>query len=540
MSEEAPLFAPQAEPEKTTSEERRTPATDERRTAATDEAWLVMIVDDEQGVHDITTLALKKFRFQGKKLKFIHAYSRPEAEKMIVENPDTALMLLDVVMDSDDAGLLVANFVRNEAKNSFVRIVLRTGQPGAAPESKVIHDYDINDYKDKTELTAQKLTTTLFASLRSYRDIIALDKNRKGLERVVYSTSELFKTSGMKEFVSGLLLQISSVMGLSGDTLLASSPDSASSFIAGCNGNDDGICSDSNIIAGTGRFSSASGKTVSSVVRGDDLELICKAIKEEKSCCGNGNCVFYFKNKAGSFGFVYITNCEGVNSIDQKLIEMFCANISIAYENISLYREIEDTQSEVIHTLGSIAEFRSKETSQHVSRVAAFSELLALKSGMDPKKATLLHLASPMHDIGKVGIPDNILNKPGKLTDEEFVIMKSHAQIGYDMLKGSDRPILHAAAIVAHQHQEKWDGSGYPQGLAGEDIHVYGRISAVADVFDALSHKRCYKDAWTEEQVKTFFEEQTGKHFDPVFAGILLDNIDEFQRIRKELDDLDS
>ncbi|WP_229855096.1 HD-GYP domain-containing protein [Candidatus Sulfurimonas marisnigri] len=136
--------------------------------------------------------------------------------------------------------------------------------------------------------------------------------------------------------------------------------------------------------------------------------------------------------------------------------------------------------------MGSITETRSKETGKHVKRVAAYSELLALKAGLSTAEAKLLRLCSPMHNIGKVAIPDNILNKPGKLTDSEFTIMKTHAKLGYEMLEHSNRDILKAAAIVAHEHHEKYDGSGYPRKLKGEEIHIYGQITAVADVFDAL------------------------------------------------------
>ena len=151
-----------------------------------------------------------------------------------------------------------------------------------------------------------------------------------------------------------------------------------------------------------------------------------------------------------------------------------------------LNEEIEESQREVLFTLGAIGESRSRETFNHVKRVAEYSKLIALKLGLDSKSAELLKMASPMHDIGKVGIPDAILNKPGKLTADEFEIMKTHAVLGYEMLNVSTRPLLKAAAIVAHEHHEKFDGTGYPRGLKGKDIHVYGRITAIADVFDAL------------------------------------------------------
>ena len=197
-----------------------------------------------------------------------------------------------------------------------------------------------------------------------------------------------------------------------------------------------------------------------------------------------------------------------------------------------LYIEIENTQKEIIFTMGAAGELRSKETGQHVKRVAEYSKLLAQLSGLSDNEAELIKLASPMHDIGKVGIPDAILHKPGKLTPEEFEIMKTHAQLGYNMLKGSNRTILKSAAIVAHQHHEKYNGKGYPQGLKGEDIHIFGRITAVADVFDALGSERAYKKAWADSKILELFEEEKGQHFDPKLIELFMKNKKRFYKIR--------
>lgn len=199
-----------------------------------------------------------------------------------------------------------------------------------------------------------------------------------------------------------------------------------------------------------------------------------------------------------------------------------------------LNEEIIQTQKEVVEKMGAIGETRSKETGDHVKRVAEYSYLLALLYGLPLKDALLLKQASPMHDIGKVGIPDSILNKPGKLSTEEFEVMKTHAQIGYEMLKSSQRDILKASATVAHTHHEKWDGSGYPLGLKGEEIHIYGRITAVADVFDALGHDRVYKKAWELDAILEYFKEQRGKHFDPRLVDLFFDNLEKFLEIQKE------
>ena len=203
----------------------------------------------------------------------------------------------------------------------------------------------------------------------------------------------------------------------------------------------------------------------------------------------------------------------------------------------SLNKEIEETQKEVVFTMGSIGESRSKETGNHVKRVAEYSKLLALYYGLPTEEAEMLKQASPMHDIGKVAIPDAILNKPGRFDDAEREIMNTHAQLGFDMLKHSNRALLKMSSIVAYEHHEKWDGSGYPRGLSGEDIHIYGRITALADVFDALGSDRCYKKAWDDEKIFNLFKEERAKHFDPKLVDIFFEHLDEFLVIRDSLKD---
>lgn len=204
----------------------------------------------------------------------------------------------------------------------------------------------------------------------------------------------------------------------------------------------------------------------------------------------------------------------------------------------ALQKEIEDTQKEVVFRMGAIGESRSKETGNHVKRVAEYSKAFALLYGLDEKEAEMLKQASPMHDIGKVAIPDAVLNKPGRFNEKERELMNTHARLGYEMLTGSLRPLLNTAAILAYQHHEKWDGSGYPQGLKGEEIHIYGRITAVADVFDALGSDRCYKKAWNDEKIFNFFKEESGKHFDPQLIEIFFEHLDTFLEIRKKFKDM--
>jgi len=268
-----------------------------------------------------------------------------------------------------------------------------------------------------------------------------------------------------------------------------------------------------------------------SIIRHPDMSKeffkeLWKTIKEKKTWHG----IIKNKTKSGKATFMD-TTIVPILDLNDNIVEYMSIRHEVT-QIINLKQEIEDTQKEVVFTMGSIGETRSKETGNHVKRVAEYSYLLAILANLEEKEAELLKLASPMHDIGKVGIPDNILNKPGKLTAQEFGIMKDHSRLGYEMLKGSNRSILKTSAIVAYEHHERWDGRGYPRGLEQNDIHIYGRITSICDVFDALGSNRCYKKAWELDKILTLFKEERGKQFDPNLIDLFLENLDKFLVIR--------
>lgn len=244
------------------------------------------------------------------------------------------------------------------------------------------------------------------------------------------------------------------------------------------------------------------------------------------------------ENVIGAF---QVINRQGNGGVfDERDMERLTLATTYAAETIvsaKLTAEIQETQKEVVFRMGAIGESRSKETGNHVKRVAEYSKLFALKYGLSESEAELLKQASPMHDIGKVAIPDNILNKNGRFNDDERKIMDTHAQLGYDILKNSERSLLQAAAIVAYEHHEKYDGTGYPRGLKAEDIHIYGRITALADVFDALGSDRVYKKAWDDERILDLFKKERGKHFDPKLIDIFFENMEQFFAIRESFKD---
>jgi len=503
--------------------------------------WIVYIVDDDEEVHSVTKLALSNFTFGGRPLKFLHAYSGEEAKKGFEENSDIALVLLDVVMESDHAGLDVVKHVREKLSNRMTRIVLRTGQPGQAPEKRVITEYDINDYKEKTELTSQKLFTLLSASLRSYRDMVALDESRKGLREIIDASANIFSIKSMRQLAEGALHQMLSMLHIHDDgSFYGTNVDSLAACKKGTN---------FSVLAGTGRFHELP-ETKQELV-GIPLEVIehisnaaqndHKAFEKNHIHVFNKNhIVSYHKGRGDHENLLYLGGEMDYSELDKSLIELYARNVGIAFENIELHEQIEETQREIVYRLGEAVETRSMETGNHLKRVSEMSKMLALEIGLTEHEAERIKYASPLHDVGKIGIPDAILNKPGKHTPEEWEVMQSHAELGYKMLASSEKPILQAGAIIAQEHHEKWDGSGYPYGKKGTDIHVYGRITALADVVDALASRRCYKKAWALEDIYALVKEQRGKHFDPNMTDILINNFDKIENIMKQFSDVSS
>lgn len=332
--------------------------------------YKVLIADDDKEVHSITKVMLKDFVFDGMGIEIISAYSGNDTKRILEENQDIAVILLDVVMEDTNTGLQVVEYIRKVLKNDRIRIILRTGQPGEAPEDRIVRDYDINDYRLKTEMTVQRLNTSLYSALRAYRDI----------ER-----------------------------------------------------------------------------------------------------------------------------------------------------NNSLSRMLEQTQEEIIFTLGEVIENHFEETAGHVRRVANLMELLSLKIGFPQSESSIIRIASTMHDVGKVAIPDAILKKPGKLTAEEFEQMKKHTEIGHLILSKSDLDIFKKAAVIAKSHHEKYNGLGYPEGLKGDEIPLNARMMAIVDVFDAILSKRCYKEAESMDTAIELLVSERGKHFDPFLVDLFLENINEIR-----------
>ncbi|CDG85609.1 DUF3369 domain-containing protein [Janthinobacterium agaricidamnosum] len=485
--------------------------------------WRVLIVDDDVDVHAVTRLALRNVVFKERELELFSAYSGREAFDILRDTPDIALVLLDVVMETDDAGLILARRIREELNNQIVRVVLRTGQPGQAPEQRVIIEYDINDYKAKTELTTQKLFTTVISALRAYESLMMLERSRIGLGKILAGATNLYQIHSLREFASGVLNQVSAILDVGADGVLC--------LMQGGSGKP-------SVVAATGSYAAlAELETMP-----DDHALaptIRKAFAEKRSQFEHPANVLFIQTEGDRQLAISVTPPWPLAQIQRDLLEVFCQRIAAAFDNLYMYGQLRKAQEATVVALAGLAEFRDGDTGDHVLRVQTLSSAIAAslkQHGVYPDELTpqlldMIGLASILHDVGKVATPDNILLKPGRHNDEERAQMQLHASVGQTILERAANMVdgvsyLSYGAQIAGGHHEHFDGAGYPQGLIGRAIPLAARIVAVVDVFDALLHERPYKESWPYPQVRSYIEERSGSQFDPEVVSALMALVD--------------
>ncbi len=488
--------------------------------------WRILVVDDDDSVHQVTKLVLADAQIENRQLDIVSVYSMDEAKKKLLEEDDFCMAFVDVVMETDHAGLELVQWIREELKNQAIRLILRTGQAGSAPEAKVIKDFDINDYKEKTDFTSNKMITTVYAGIRAYRDIMTIQRSLDAFKKLIEATHDLLKINQLKPFGSAALNHLLALMNVESSAL----------YIARTEIDFDHQ-STSLIIACTGKYVCESDSLESSDISIDVKEKIQEVFINKKHYSDDTCFVGYYQAALNAASVLYIEFEDDNEHFKASLAELFATNVALILESLTRQKEIERTQKELLFIVGEAVEARSKETGAHVKRVAIICELIAQKLGLDETFINALRLAAPLHDLGKIAIPEHILHKPGKLVGDEWKIMQTHAQIGADILEKSTVSVSKLAAKLAHYHHENWDGSGYPEGLAGKNIPLEARIMAVADVFDALGSKRCYKEPWSDEDIKDFLIAEKNKKLDAALVDIIVDNFDIFADIRVQYPD---
>ncbi|GGF53199.1 DUF3369 domain-containing protein [Alteromonas lipolytica] len=491
--------------------------------------WKVLIVDDEPEVHAITKLALNDFALNGRSLTFISAFNGEEAKRILRENDDIAVVLLDVVMETDDAGLKVADYIRNSLDNHFTRIILRTGQPGQAPEKDIIINYDINDYKSKTELTAQKLFTVIIAALRSYRDIIVIEEARAGLEKIIDASADLFSTRSLEGFMRGLIQQLASILGGAKNAAYITSAVAMSKPVS--------QSSDMIIFAGNGDYAGKEGFRLKDSLSEFEYELCKEALKQKQVVYAEEHLVAFCRSDRNHGSLLFLTGLpRPVNDIDKRLVQKFTDNVQLAFDHLLESREISDTHQEIVQRLGDALDTRQTDDN-HGQRLYEMSELFARLVHLPEPEIQQFLTAIPLHNVGNSFVPYSLLNKETSLTDDEYHQILKHAEFGYKIFKGSKRPVIRLAAQLARHHHERWDGKGYPDGLVGTDISLQSRMLAILDAYDALRNKRSYKPAWPLQKTIDTLSEAAGHHFDPGLVDLFLKHIDQFESVQRKFAD---
>lgn len=497
--------------------------------------YKILIADDEEEIHKMTKLVLKGFELGEARLQFYDTYSGKETMEFLKRNNDIAIVLLDVVMEDDESGLKVVKYLREVLKNNVTRVILRTGQPGKAPENRVIVEYEIDDYKSKTELTVQKLFSTMYVCLRAHKNIKALNHQKEGLYKVINATHDLFKYHSFTEFLNGMLMQVISLYDEDVDSLYIRNDAKTIDGMAFIQ-----MMDSAKILAATGKYEIMIGKPMNIDVFHEDLKKLIRHIEESEETelvIRQGEFLGIYKQSTDKFIKNYIILETQLKSENLDMIKLFLTNFSLAIDNFMLNLNVNETQNEIIFRISEIVENRCDSTANHLRRVSSITKILAKNLGFDDEAVNSITMASVMHDVGKIGISDDILLKPGKLTPEEYENIKSHTIIGYNIFKDSKLKLLNLAADIALYHHERYDGKGYPMGKMGGEIPRECEIVAVADVFDALISKRCYKEKWPENAVIEYFAENRGIQFDPDVVDVLMANINSVLEIVRTFPD---
>lgn len=461
--------------------------------------WNVLVVDDEAIVHTVTDLVLKPFTFEDRPVRLISAYSAAEARQIVEQERDIAVALVDIVMETDHAGLDLVRWIRDERNDRLMRIVIRTGQPGKAPEAAVIARYEINDYKQKTELSDTRLITTVATALRNYRDLVKMERDFRNLQNLVSSARPFWSPGEQTRLDEVIVERFASLLnGPAVSAALVTRGEGASE-----------------VRIGRGRF--AEGRLTA-----EDRRLIDRAADGEATIVDGRAFVAYLDGSVGVPRYLILEAPGVLDRTERSVLDAFVSSISLAVANVTLTQTMDRIQHDMLFFLGEVVERRSETTGNHVRRVSHIVRAICHALGYDDDETERIALASSLHDVGKIVIPDEILHKPGTLSNEEFDVIKSHTVVGSELLSRSSDSFFSLAAAVARHHHERWDGSGYPDRLAGDTIPRSARVTAVADVFDALSHPRSYKPAWSFTETVAFIDSNAGSQFDPVVVETFL------------------
>ena len=487
---------------------------EEISTGKTIPAWKVMIVDDDDDVHSVTRLVLDNFNFMGRNIQFIDAYSGEEACRLLNEHPDMAVIFLDVVMETEHAGLDAVKRIREDIGNTLVRIILRTGQPGKAPEKSVIVNYDINDYKSKTDLTSQKMFTSLVAALRSFHDLKSIDANRRSVMKILEASSQLDLES-LRIFVSGILMQLSNLLDVSENDLILVQQDEENGLLK--------------IIASSGNYEPFIGDSVLDVLSPEVGKTIQYVIANKTDSVRQNYGVYVISGKNIGNVVAYLNGSKHLDQVDLVLVGIFCEKVLLAYDNCNLVEESQADLEKSLAILAKISNPSYTDPTGHAKYIGMLSRDIAeniaeLTGGEHVNRPIRKQIAQAamLCDIGNHSLPNDIWKNTGKLTEAERNLIQTHTTLGallVNVTDSEDRGALQLAHTIILAHHERFDGSGYPLGISGKDIPLAARIVAVADTFISLTTERPYRKAFDHNEAVKIITDNSERLFDPAVVS---------------------
>lgn len=487
--------------------------------------WKILIADDDHDVHTSTCLALRNTQFKGRSLEFIHAYSGAETLIALQDNPDTALVFLDIIMESEDAGLCTAQRIR-ELGFKLVRIVFRTGFPGQAPERQVVVDYDIHDYKEKTGLSAQKLYTSLISALRAFDDLRALESHRCGLLSVLELGSS-FDFNAVQRYVARMLAEFINLANLGSESMVVLSRPSISPD------------EEPTLITAQGGWKDEGEPVTSADLPAEVLSLIRDSLNNRQSQVGCGGRTLIARHQ-GIDLVLFAVGEQAFERADEVLMEVFLINVCQTISNQHTFASMSNDRNALLRGLALQADRWDEHAATSLDRLGRLSTALALRlnttlnfpDAIDSRFVHDIGIAAQLHDLGNAALPVALLNKRGAFNSEERKAMQDHVAAGLKALaafeSGADKAgALRLTREIIAGHHEYFDGSGYPAGLSGEAIPLSARLVAVTDTYIAMTSPRPHRPALSGVAARAAINAGTGHQFDPHIVQAFFELLDD-------------
>ncbi len=491
------------------------------------DVWKVLVVDADGQTLTDTVLALARLEYLGRAVIVFKAFSASDARAVVSVHPDMAATFVDLGLEGEATGLDFIKWLRLDLDNWSVQVVARLSRPLGEGDEALAQEFEIADFQEKKGLSPVGIRLSALSALRAHEALKTLSERHGDLRRVIEASSHVFRNVDVPDFERETLTCLGSILHGPGGTdrrfgLFASrTPDETVPRIT----------------TATGRFRHLEGQKLNQLL---DPAAYAKVLSHDysKGALSIGKLrVYGFRVRDSSEVFIVLEDNDDSTEWNLDLLEAFTMNLAVAVDNFRLFSGMENARNDLVFALGEMAESRSEETWNHVKRVAEIVQIIAQGLGMGEFETEQLRMAASLHDLGKLSISEDILAKEGKLSEEEFEAMKSHAKVGFEMLKTSNRGLFRTAAQIALEHHENWDGTGYPRGLRGEEISLYSRIVTVADVFDALGNRRAYKKPWQTPDILEFMYRETGRKFDPRVMDVFFERVDELSEVRHRFPD---